>query len=77
MVLREGTLLAAVGGAIGLAGAAALTRVLAGLLYGVGPLDGATIAGVVGVVVAIALAAVGGPAWRAARVDPTTALRME
>jgi predicted permease len=75
LVLREGCLLTGLGAALGLAGAAAVTRALRGLLYGVTPLDGLTIASVVVLVAAVAIVAVGGPAWRAARVDPAAALR--
>jgi putative ABC transport system permease protein len=77
MVVREGGLLAAAGAALGLVGAAALAQALRGLLYGVTPLDGLTGAGVAALLVVVAVVAVGGPAWRAARVDPTTALRAE
>jgi ABC-type antimicrobial peptide transport system permease subunit len=77
LVIREGCLLTGLGAVLGLAGAIAVTRALQGLLYGVTPLDGLTIASVVALVAAVALVAVGWPAWRAARVDPTTALRAE
>jgi predicted permease len=77
LVIREGCLLTGLGAALGLAGAIAVTRALRGLLYGVTPLDGLTIATVVGLVAAVALVAVGWPAWRAARIDPVTALRAE
>jgi putative ABC transport system permease protein len=77
LVIREGCLLAGLGAALGLAGAIVVTRALRGLLYGVTPLDGLTIANVVALVAAVALVAVGWPAWRAARVDPATALRAE
>jgi predicted permease len=77
LVIREGCLLTGLGAALGLAGAIAVTRALRGLLYGVTPLDGLTIAGVVALVGAVALVAVGSPALRAARVDPATALRAE
>ncbi len=77
LVIREGCLLSGLGAALGLAGAMAATRVLQGLLYGVTPLDGLTIASVIGLVAAVAIIAVGVPAWRAARVDPVTALRNE
>jgi putative ABC transport system permease protein len=77
LVIREGCLLAGLGAALGLAGAIAGTRMLRGLLYGVTPLDSLTIASVVALVAGVALVAVGSPAWRAARVDPATALRAE
>jgi putative ABC transport system permease protein len=77
LVIREGGLLTGLGAALGLVGAIAVTRALRGLLYGVTPLDGLTIASVVGLVAAVALVAVGWPAWRAARIDPATALRAE
>ena len=77
LVIREGCLLSGLGAALGLAGAMAVTRVLRGLLYGVTPLDGLTMAGVVALVAGVALVAVGVPALRAARVDPVTALRAE
>jgi predicted permease len=77
LVLGEGCLLAGLGAALGLAGAFAVTRTLRGLLYGVTPIDGVTIAGVVALLGTVALVAIGWPAWRASRVDPTTALRAE
>jgi predicted permease len=77
LVAREGSVLTGLGGAIGLAGAAGVTRTLSGLLYGVTPLDGVTLASVIALVSAVALVAVSRPAWRAARVDPNVALRGE
>jgi putative ABC transport system permease protein len=77
LVIREGSLLTGLGAALGLAGAIAVTGALRGMLYGVTPLDGLTIASVVGLVAVVALVAVAGPAWRAARVDPATALRSQ
>ena len=77
LVIREGCLLTGLGATLGLAGAIAMTRALRGMLYGVTPLDGITLAGVVAIVSGVALAAVIWPAWRASRVDPTTALRAE
>ena len=77
LVFREGCLLSGLGAALGLAGAMAATRVLRGLLYGVTPLDGLTMASVVALVALVAFVAVAWPAWRAARIDPTTALRAE
>jgi len=77
LVIREGGLLTGAGAALGLAGGIAVTRALRALLYGVTPLDGLTIASVVALVAVVAVVAVGWPAWRAARVDPTAALRAE
>jgi len=77
IVIRESVLLAAAGAAVGLIGVAAVTQAIRELLYGVRPLDAATLAGVVGLVGIIALGAAGVPAWRAARIDPQTSLRSE
>jgi putative ABC transport system permease protein len=77
LVAREGGALTGLGGAIGLASAAGVTRTLRGLLYGVTPLDGVTIASVVVLVAVVAIVAVSWPAWCAARVDPVIALRAD
>jgi hypothetical protein len=77
LVIREGCLLTGLGAGLGLVGAIAVTQTLRGLLYGVTPLDGLTIASVVGLLSGVALVAVASPAWRASRVDPVTALRAE
>ncbi len=63
-----------VGLAVGVAGAAALTRVMAGILFEVSATDPATFAGVVLVLAAAALLASWAPARRASQVDPTRAL---
>ena len=77
MVLGQGMRLAGVGLALGLAGAWALRRLLAGLLYGVTPGDPGTFAAVAAVLAAVALAACLVPAYRATRVDPVVSLRSE
>jgi len=77
MLLGEGAKLAGRGVAIGLAGAFLLTRLMASLLYGVGPRDPLTFLLVPGVLAAVALAATDLPARRASRVDPSRALRGE
>jgi len=69
--------LMAAGAAIGTAGALALTRVMAGLLYEVRPTDAATFIGSAVVLAVFALVASLVPAWRATRVDPLIALRVE
>ena len=74
-VLREGAVLAAAGTALGLAGALALTRYLASLLYEVSATDPAVLAASTGILVAIAMGAAFLPARRATRVDPVIALR--
>jgi ABC-type antimicrobial peptide transport system permease subunit len=62
---------------IGILGALALTRIIAGLLYGVKPTDGATfVAAALVLLVAVLLAALV-PARAAARMDPMVALRQE
>ena len=65
------------GVAIGLLTAVFATRLLAGLLFAIDPLDATTFAGVAVLLVAVAALAAYLPARRAARVDPVTALRME
>jgi putative ABC transport system permease protein len=77
LVLGRGAVLAAVGLVIGAAGAAGLTRFLAGVLYGVGATDPATFGGTGLLLAAVALAACLIPARRAAQVDPVVALRAE
>lgn len=65
------------GMAAGLAGTAALTRLLGGLLYDVRPLDPVVLGGTSLLLVLIALAASYLPARRAAKIDPSTALRAD
>ncbi len=77
MVVRQGLVLAAVGIAVGLAGAFAITRLLSSLLYGVNATDPLTFAAVTGLLAMVAAAASFLPAWRATRVDPIVALRHE
>jgi putative ABC transport system permease protein len=74
LVLRGGFQLTGIGVVLGIAVAFALGRFVAGLLYGVTPLDPLTLSTVVGVVCVIAAIATYVPARRATRLDPTTAL---
>ena len=77
LVLRQGMKVAAIGMAAGLAAAIALTRFMAGLLYGVRPADPVTLAAVTLLLGGIALFACYIPARRATAVDPVVALRCE
>ena len=77
LFLRHGLLLTGTGIAIGLAVSLALTRVMAALLFGVGPMDPVTYAAVSAGLAAVALLAAWLPARRAARVPPMVALRAE
>lgn len=76
-VLRDGALLAATGAAAGLLVAAAMTRLLDGMLFGVSPLDPITFTIVPGILVLIALVSSLFPAIHASRIDPATALRSD
>jgi len=77
MVVKNGTLLAGAGTLIGLATAFLLTRLIASLLYGVGPTDPLTFLCVPIALIAVAILASYVPARRAAKVDPMVALRYE
>ncbi|HKF47709.1 MAG TPA: ABC transporter permease [Terracidiphilus sp.] len=77
MIVRRGLGLAAAGAALGVAGAAIVARLMAGLLYGVSPTDLPTFAGVTLVLTAVALAASYIPALRAMHLDPITTLQSE
>jgi predicted permease len=76
-ILANAGVMTGIGLAIGAAGAAALTRLLEGLLYETRPLDPATFAGMAGVLLAVALVASYLPARRAASVSPIEAMRGE
>jgi predicted permease len=77
MVVGQGMAVAGVGLALGLAGAIAVARLMAGLLYEVSPLDVTTLATVVVLLAVATLVANWLPARRAARVEPLVALRAE
>ncbi len=77
MVIRQGAGLAAMGVAVGLAGAFALTRLLSTLLFGVSATDPLTfVAAALGLLL-VAVAASLVPARRATRISPVDALRYE
>ena len=80
VVLRHGGKLlqvASVGGAAGLVGAAWLSRLLEGILYGVEPGDPITFLGAGAAMLGVALLAAFLPARRALELDPAEALRAE
>ena len=77
MVLREGVALTLIGSAIGVVLAAALSRVLAGFLFGIPPIDPITFAATTVLFAAIGLAACYVPVLRATHIDPKQALRYE
>jgi predicted permease len=77
MILRQGMALVVIGSAIGLMLAAAGSRLLTRLLFGVPPLDPMTFGGATLLFVMIGLAACYVPARRATRIDAMEALRYE
>ena len=77
LVIGEGLKLSAAGIAIGLAGAFAITRVMASMLVGVNATDPLTFAAIVVLFVLIATTASWIPARRASRLDPMAAIREE
>jgi predicted permease len=77
MIVRQSLAHAFAGVMLGLAGAAAATRLLSGLLFGVSATDPAAFAGAATAVVLASLAATYVPAFRASRVSPVSVLRSE
>ena len=74
-VLREGAVVGTIGIAIGLAGAAALTRLITSLLFGISPTDFATFVCAALLLFGLTILACYVPARCAVRVDPAAALR--
>lgn len=77
LVLRQSIVLTAVGISLGLAGAAAVTRYLEGMLFGLTPLDLTTFIAVSVIFALVAAGAAYVPARRATKIDPLVALRCE
>jgi len=77
LVLKEGLQMAAIGASMGLIGVWASQKLIARLLFGISPVDPVTFAGSAVFLIAVVMVACWAPAWRAARVDPCTALRAE
>jgi len=77
MVVRQGLAMAVAGTVVGIAGAIALTRLLATLLYSTSPTDGITFAAVSMLFLAVAALACFIPARQVTEIDPLIALRRE
>src|SRR5262249_32149146 len=77
LVVREAVTLVVIGTAAGLGLAAALSRLVASFLFGVGPMDAATFAAIPILLATVALIASYLPARRAMKVDPMVALRCD
>jgi predicted permease len=77
LVLLDGLRPALLGLVLGLAASVAAARLIRSMLYGTQPLDPAVFAAVAAMLVLVAAMACMLPAWRASRLDPMQALRME
>ena len=77
LVLREGLIVTAIGLAIGVGAAAALTRLMQGVLFGIAPNDTVSFTAAPMLLLGVATLASFLPAHRAARADPAEALREE
>ena len=77
LILRRALTLAAAGAAIGIAGALAMSRILAALVFGLSPRDPVTIASVSALLLAVAVLASLTPALHATKIDPLEALHYE
>jgi putative ABC transport system permease protein len=77
LVMKQGLQATVIGVIVGVAGAFAANRMIASLLFGVQPTDGATMAGVIATISTVAAVACWLPGWRASRLDPNVVLRAD
>jgi predicted permease len=77
LMLGDGLRPAAIGLVLGLIASAGLTRLIKSMLYDTTALDPVVFAAVSATLLVVAIASCAVPAWRASRLDPITALRME
>lgn len=77
LVLLDGLRPALLGLSGGLAGSAVVAKLIRSLLYGIEPYDSTVFLAVITILLAVAALACTIPAWRASRLDPLQALRME
>jgi hypothetical protein len=77
LMLVDGLRPALFGLGLGLVGSLAATRIFQSMLFGTKPLDPVVLAGVIAMLLAVAVLACLVPAWRASRLDPMQALRTE
>ena len=77
LVVRQGMVLATLGSAIGLVGAAIVSQAMMTLLFGISRLDPVTYGGVIALLGTASAVSCWAPAWRATKVDPMVVLRYE
>ena len=77
LIVRRGLMLAVIGLVVGIGGFAIFGRVVADMLYGVRAFEPSVIGVACAVMLVVAFVASAAPAWRAARLEPTVALREE
>lgn len=77
MVMREALILGAWGIGLGVVAALGLARLLRNLIFGMSPTDLVTFVGATILMLAVIIAAAFAPAWKAARVDPVAAMRVQ
>jgi putative ABC transport system permease protein len=77
LVITRGLVLVVIGLVLGTAGAIGATRLVSGMLFQISATDPLTFAGVTGFFLLVAMCACLLPAWRALRIDPLEALRVD